>query len=214
MSYYLDITKYIMQGSFITFKLYFVTIIFAIPLGVCVALAKISKMKVLDIVLELYTWIFRGTPLLLQLFFAYFALPIVGIKLSQFQAAMFTFILNYGAYFTEIFRGGINSIERGQFDAAKALGMSYTKTMRHIVLPQAMKRSLLPVSNEAINLVKDTALVAAIGIGDVLRASKEILTRDFVIAPFFIAAAIYLLLTSVIVLVFKHLEKKTEIYNV
>lgn len=213
MSYYVDITKFILQGSMITFKLYAVTIILSIPLGILCAAAKLSKVKLVRFMLELYTWIFRGTPLLLQLFFTYFALPIIGIKLSQFQAAAITFVFNYGAYFTEIFRGGISSIDRGQYEAAKVLGMNYRQTMTRIILPQATKRVLLPVSNEAINLIKDTALVAAIGIGDILRASKEVLTRDFVISPFIIAALIYLLLTSFVVLIFRKLEKKYSIYD-
>ncbi|WP_066501725.1 amino acid ABC transporter permease [Abyssisolibacter fermentans] len=213
MSYYVDITKFILQGSMITFKLYAVTIIFSIPLGILCAAAKLSKFKLVRFILELYTWIFRGTPLLLQLFFTYFALPIIGIKFSQFQAAAITFVFNYGAYFTEIFRGGISSIDRGQYEAAKVLGMNYRQTMTRIILPQATKRILLPVSNEAINLIKDTALVAAIGIGDILRASKEVLTRDFVISPFIIAALIYLLITSFVVLLFKKLEKKYSIYD-
>ncbi|TCO74601.1 amino acid ABC transporter permease [Marinisporobacter balticus] len=213
MSYITNITGFILQGSIITLKLYAVTIIFSIPLGVVCALGKISKSKGIKVLLELYTWIFRGTPLLLQLFFTYYGLPIFGIKLTQFQAASLTFIFNYGAYFTEIFRGGIESIDKGQYEAAKALGLNYRQTMMKIILPQALKRVLPPTSNEAITLIKDTALVAAIGMGDILRAAKEVLTRDFKITSFVVAGVIYLLLTSVVVIFFKKLEKKYSVYE-
>lgn len=211
MSYILNITGFILKGSIITLKLYLVTIIFSIPLGAICALGKISKYKWLKSVLELYTWIFRGTPLLLQIFFAYFGLPVLGITLGRFQAAGLTFVFNYGAYFTEIFRGGIESIDKGQYEAAKALGMDYKQTMARIILPQAIKRVLPATSNEAITLVKDTALVAAIGMGDILRGAKEIVARDFTITPFIIATILYLLMTSVVVMVFKKLEKRYSI---
>lgn len=213
MSYIINTTEYLLSGLAVTLKLYIVTIIFSIPLGVICALGKISKNSWIKGILEFYTWIFRGTPLLLQLFFTYFGLSVLGIKLSQFQAASITFILNYGAYFTEIFRGGIQSVDNGQFEAAKALGMNYRQTMLHIVLPQAVKIVLPATSNEAITLIKDTALVAAIGMGDVLRAAKEVSLRDFRITSFIIAAIIYLLLTSFIVYIFKRLEKKHSVYE-
>ncbi|MBF8984810.1 amino acid ABC transporter permease [Lutibacter sp. B2] len=213
MSYILNITGFILKGSIVTLKLYAVAIVFSIPLGIVGALGKTSNKKWLKNILEIYIWIIRGTPLLLQLFFVYFGLPVFGIKLGRFQAAAITFIINYGAYFTEIFRAGIESVDKGQYEAAKALGMNYKQTMRRIILPQAIKRVLPPTSNEAITLMKDTALVAAISMGDILRAAKEVLTRDFNVTPFIIAAIIYLLLTSVVVLVFKQLEKKYAIYE-
>ncbi|MCT4621645.1 MAG: amino acid ABC transporter permease [Marinisporobacter sp.] len=213
MDYITNITGFILKGSIVTLQLYAVTILFSIPLGVICALGKISRFKWLNRFLEIYTWVFRGTPLLLQLFFTYYGLPVFGLKFGRFQAAAITFIFNYGAYFTEIFRGGIESIDKGQYEAAKALGMNYRQTMSRIILPQAVKRVLPPTSNEAITLIKDTALVAAIGMGDILRAAKEVLTRDFQITSFIIAGIIYLLLTSVVVMVFKKLEKKYAIYE-
>jgi polar amino acid transport system permease protein len=213
VDYITNITGFILKGSIVTLQLYAVTILFSIPLGVICALGKISRFKWLNRFLEIYTWVFRGTPLLLQLFFTYYGLPVFGLKFGRFQAAAITFIFNYGAYFTEIFRGGIESIDKGQYEAAKALGMNYRQTMSRIILPQAVKRVLPPTSNEAITLIKDTALVAAIGMGDILRAAKEVLTRDFQITSFIIAGIIYLLLTSVVVMVFKKLEKKYAIYE-
>jgi polar amino acid transport system permease protein len=163
----------------------------------------------------MYTSVVRGTPLLLQLFFVYYGLPIMipGLRLERFTAAVLTFIINYGAYFTEIFRAGIQSIDKGQYEAARVIGMNYTQTMRRIVLPQTIKRVLPPVSNEAITLVKDTALVVVLGIGEILRNSKEIVSRDFTIIPFVIAGVIYLILNYGIVLLFRRMEKRYSVYE-
>ncbi|MBU3185342.1 amino acid ABC transporter permease [Clostridium estertheticum] len=213
MANYIDITSYILKGGLLTIEVYVATIIFSIPLGILGALIKVSSLKVLNKAVDIYTWLFRGTPLLLQLFFTYFGLPIIGIKLSPFVAAALTFSLNYGAYFTEIFRSGIQSIDKGQYEAAKVLGMSYKQTMTKIILPQAFKRIIPPMCNEGITLIKDTALLAAIGLQDILRAAREIVTRDFTITPFIIAAIIYLIFTSVVVMAFKKLEKKYSVYE-
>ncbi|APC41806.1 amino acid ABC transporter permease [Clostridium estertheticum] len=213
MANYIDITSYILKGGLLTIEVYVATIIFSIPLGILGALIKVSSLKVLNKAVDIYTWLFRGTPLLLQLFFTYFGLPIIGIKLSPFVAAALTFSLNYGAYFTEIFRSGIQSIDKGQYEAAKVLGMSYRQTMTKIILPQAFKRIIPPMCNEGITLIKDTALLAAIGLQDILRAAREIVTRDFTITPFIIAAIIYLIFTSVVVMAFKKLEKKYSVYE-
>ncbi|MCB2339745.1 amino acid ABC transporter permease [Clostridium estertheticum] len=213
MDNYIDITSYILKGGLLTIEVYVATIIFSIPLGILGALIKVSSLKVLNKAVDIYTWLFRGTPLLLQLFFTYFGLPIIGIKLSPFVAAALTFSLNYGAYFTEIFRSGIQSIDKGQYEAAKVLGMSYRQTMTKIILPQAFKRIIPPMCNEGITLIKDTALLAAIGLQDILRAAREIVTRDFTITPFIIAAIIYLIFTSVVVMAFKKLEKKYSVYE-
>jgi polar amino acid transport system permease protein len=209
----LNVTLYILKGTTFTLQLYAVTMLFSIPLGLLGALGKVVKVKPLNGFMEFYTWIFRGTPLMLQLFFAYYGLPMFEIRLSAFAVAALTFSLNYGAYFTEIFRSGIQSIDKGQYEAAKVIGMSYTQTMRRIILPQAFKRVIPPTCSEAINLVKDTALVIIIGLQDLLKATKEVVSRDFTIYPFFIAVAIYLLLTFVIVYLFKALEKKYSVYE-
>jgi polar amino acid transport system permease protein len=211
--YIINVSGYILEGSIVTFQLYFVTAIFSVIVGIAGALGKISKIPLLESILSLYTWIFRGTPLLLQLFFAYYGLPVLGITLQPFPAAALTFIINYGAYFTEIFRGGIESIDEGQYEAAQVLGMNYRQTMSRIIIPQTVKRVLPATSNEAINLVKDSALVAVIGLGDLLRSAKVAVTRDFSIVPFIIAAVFYLIISSVIVTVFRKLEEKYSVYE-
>lgn len=212
LSNIIDITTYILKGGIFTLKLFIVTFIISLPLGLICSLGKVSKYKLLKLFLGFYSWIFRGTPLLLQLFFTYFGLPILGIKLTPFYAASITFVLNYTAYFIEIFRSGIASIDNGQSEAAKALGMNYGQTMKNIIIPQAIKRVLPPLCNEGITLIKDTALVAAIGMQDLLRAAKEIVTRDFTTTPFLIAALIYLLLSFFILNFFRSIEKKLSYF--
>lgn len=197
---------YIFKGLQLTLELYVITIILSIPLGLILALGATSKNIVLNKIIGFYTWIFRGTPLLLQLFFVYYGLPVMGITLTAFGAAVFTFTINYAAYLTEIFRGGIESIEAGQYEASYVLGLNYIQTMKNIVLPQAIKNVLPSLGNEAITLIKDTALISAIGMAEILRNSKELVTNKFSIIPFILCALIYLGLSSIIVTLFKYIE--------
>ena len=196
---------FILNGMKLTINLYIITMVFSLPLGIIFSLGRVSKSAFLNNCIQIYTWIFRGTPLLLQLFFVYYGLPVIGITLTP------TFIINYAAYFCEIFRGSILGIDKGQYEAAKVLGMSYSQTMRRIIIPQALVTALPPLSNEAISLIKDTSLVSAIGMAEILRNSKEIVTRDFSITPFIICAVMYLILSTVVVLFFKKMEKKVMI---
>ena len=207
-----DDLLYILTGLKLTAGLYMVTMGLSLPLGILLSLVRVSKKhKFLNGLLQIYTWIFRGSPLLLQLFFVYYGLPIFGIVLSPFAAATVTFVINYAAYFCEIFRGSILGIDPGQYEAAKVLGMKYRQTMWRIILPQALITALPPLSNEWISLIKDTSLVSAIGMADILRKSKEIVGREFIISPFFLCAGIYLVVSSVVVIFFKQLEKKVNI---
>jgi len=176
------------EGTAVTLEVFFITIILSIPLGLILSLGRISKFKILRDAIGLYIWLLRGTPLMLQLFFVYYGLSNFGIILDSMTAAYIAFVLNYAAYFGEIFRGGIQSIDKGQYEGAKVLGFTYWQTMRRIILPQVVKRVLAPVSNEAITLVKDTALVYVIGVGELLRATKIAVSRDAVTSPFIVAA--------------------------
>tara|TARA_B100000614_G_scaffold245338_1_gene250345 strand:+ start:1796 stop:2443 length:648 start_codon:yes stop_codon:yes gene_type:complete len=215
MTYLLDTTTYILQGAGITLRLFALTLIFSLPLGFLGAVGKVSGRRVLTLPLGLYTSVVRGTPLLLQLFFVYYGLPLMipALRFERFTAAALTFIINYAAYFVEIFRGGIQSIDRGQYEAARVLGMTYRQTMVRIVLPQTLKRVLPPVANEAITLVKDTALVVVLGIGEILRNSKEVVSRDFTISPFVIAGVIYLVLNYGLVWLFGRMEQRYRVYE-
>lgn len=195
-----------MEGAQITLEIFCVTLLLSLPLGLLVALCRISKLGPLRLLMEFYIWLMRGTPLMLQLLFVYFALPMVGIRLPDVAAALLAFTLNYAAYFAEIFRAGIQSIGRGQYEAAKSLGMTYTQTMRRIIVPQMIRHVLPPVSNETINLVKDTSLIYILAMNDLLRVARTIVQREFDMTPFFVAAVFYLAMTFVLTWGFKKLE--------
>ncbi|SDG33800.1 polar amino acid transport system permease protein [Selenomonas sp. WCT3] len=202
----LDTFLLMLEGSEITLEIFFVTLVIALPLGMLAALGRLSALKPLSRLVEFYIWLMRGTPLMLQLLFVYFALPMVGIRLPDIAAALLAFTLNYAAYFAEIFRAGIQSVPKGQYEAAKTLGMSYPQTMRRIILPQVFRMVLPPVSNETINLVKDTSLVYILAMNDLLRVARTIVQREFDMTPFLIAAVFYLAMTFVLTWGFKKLE--------
>ncbi|MBQ1867473.1 MULTISPECIES: amino acid ABC transporter permease [Selenomonas] len=202
----LDTFLLMLEGSEITLEIFFVTLIIALPLGMLAALGRLSSLKPLSRLVEFYIWLMRGTPLMLQLLFVYFALPMVGVRLPDIAAALLAFTLNYAAYFAEIFRAGIQSVPKGQYEAAKTLGMSYPQTMRRIILPQVFRMVLPPVSNETINLVKDTSLVYILAMNDLLRVARTIVQREFDMTPFLIAAVFYLAMTFVLTWGFKKLE--------
>jgi len=216
MDYILSILGPLAEGSLVTLKLFFITLLLAVPLGLALALIRISRFTVASQAVNGYIWLMRGTPLMLQLLFIYFALPfvpVIGIRLPDFPAAIVAFALNYAAYFAEIFRAGIQSIDRGQYEGAKVLGFSYGQTMRRIVLPQVVKRILPPMSNETITLVKDTSLIYVLALNDLLRAARGIVQRDFTITPFIVAAGFYLLMTLVLTWFFQRLEKRHAVYD-
>jgi polar amino acid transport system permease protein len=211
--YVIRIMPFLLEGLWTTAKVYVVTIIFAIPLAVLAAIGKVAGPKILKGVLAIYTWAWRGTPLLLQLFIVVFGLPVIGIRLPLFVAAVLVYVLNMAAYITEIMRAAIQSVDKGQYEAAKVLGMSYWQTMFRIILPQSIRMALPPTCSEAINLVKDTALLTTISMHDLLRAAKLIATRDYSIVAYIIAFMLYLIISSVFVKLFGELEKKAAYYD-
>ncbi|EFR90430.1 arginine transport system permease protein ArtQ [Listeria innocua FSL S4-378] len=213
MDYIMEILPALLDGAKTTLLVFVVTLVCSIPLGAIVAVGNISKIAPLKFILNIYIWIMRGTPLLLQLIFIYYGLPIIGVVFDRMDAVFIAFILNYAAYFAEIFRGGFLSIENGQYESAKVLGLTYGQTLRKIVLPQVVKRVLPAIGNEVINLVKDSSLVYILGIGDLLRAGKIAMSRDVTLIPLVLVAAIYLALTAILTLLFKQLEKRFSYYK-
>ncbi len=213
MDYLIQIMGPLWEGTAITLKLFGVTLLLSIPLGLSLALMRLSRFKTLDHLVNGYIWLMRGTPLMLQMLFVYFALPSFGILLPDFLAAIVAFTLNYAAYFAEIFRAGIQSINKGQYEAAQVLGMSYPQTMRRIILPQMVKKILPPLSNETITLVKDTSLIYVLALNDLLRAARNIVQRDFNITPFIVAAAFYLIMTLILTWLFQYMEKRYAVYE-
>lgn len=211
MDYVLSLLGPLAQGATVTLKLFAITLALAVPLGLVLALVRVSRFGLLSGLVNGYIWLMRGTPLMLQMLFIYFALPfvpVIGVRLPDFPAAVVAFALNYAAYFAEIFRAGIQSIDRGQYEGAKVLGMTYGQTMRRIVLPQMVRRILPPMSNETITLVKDTSLIYVLALNDLLRAARGIVQRDFTTTPFIVATAFYLIMTLVLTWGFQRLEKR------
>ncbi|MFA9441575.1 amino acid ABC transporter permease [Uliginosibacterium sp. sgz301328] len=216
MDYLISILGPLIEGAGVTLKMFFVTLALSVPLGLALALIRISRSRTASTLVNGYIWLMRGTPLMLQMLFIYFALPfvpIIGIRLPDFPAAIVAFSLNYAAYFAEIFRAGIQSIDRGQYEAAKVLGLSYGQTMRRIILPQMTRRILPPFSNETITLVKDTSLIYVLAMNDLLRAARGIVQRDFTTSPFLVAAVFYLAMTLVLTIGFQRLEKKYAVHD-
>lgn len=208
MDYLIEIFPSLMNGALITLEVFFLVLVLSIPLGILVAFIMQLNIKPVNVVLNIYIWIMRGTPLLLQLIFIYYVLPSVGIRFDRLPAAIIAFTLNYAAYFAEIFRGGINSIPKGQYEAAKVLKLTNVQTIRYIILPQVIKIVLPSVFNEIMSLVKDTSLVYALGISDLILASRTAANRDASLVPMFVAGAIYLILIGIVTLVSKNVEKK------
>ena len=208
-----NIFTILMQGIGYTLAVFAVTIVLSIPLGLLLTFASRSRIAPLRWITRGYVFVIRGTPLMLQLFFVYFGLPflpVIGpyLKLGRLEAANIAFVLNYAAYFCEIFRGGFLSIDPGQYEAAKVLGFGRFRTMVQIVLPQMVKVVLPSVANETITLVKDTALVSVIGLSDLMELSKKLVNSMVDVTPYIIAACIYLVMIFGLTKLFELFEKK------
>ena len=204
-----------MRGGFgSTLTIFFLTLVFSIPLGMVLALLRMSKSRVVSMPVSLYILVMRGTPLMLQLFAIYFAIPMfLGLNLDRMSATILAFALNYAAYFAEIFRGGMMSIPVGQHEACQVLGFTKLQAFFHVVLPQVTKRVLLPVSNEVITLVKDTSLANIIAVSELFRAAKNEASRTASVEPLFVAGLFYLAMNGVVTLVFSHLTKRFDYYK-
>ncbi|MGM0881743.1 MAG: amino acid ABC transporter permease [Bacillota bacterium] len=211
--YYTSMIKPMLEGAQMTILLFLIAIVVSIPLGFVLTLAVKSSSKPIAWLAHTYIYIMRGTPLLLQLLVICFGLPmlpVVGeyLVLDRFTAACVGFVLNYAAYFAEIFRGGLISIDKGQYEASQVLGFNKWQTTTRIILPQMFRVVLPSVANESITLIKDTALLYAVAVPELLHFAQTAVNRDFTIMPFFIAAIIYLIMTLLLTLLFKWLERK------
>ena len=213
IKYILEILPYLLEGLVISVKVFAITIALSISLGIVVASLSMINSKVITLIITTYTWIFRGSPLLLQLYFGMYGLPALGITLERMTVALLIFTLNYGAYFTEIVRGSMLSIDQGQEEVSKVLGFSKLQTYFIVIIPQALKRSVQAIGNETISLLKDTALIAAIALNDLLRNAKEVVSRDFRVEAFFMAFVLYISLSYLVVMCTKKIERKYAYYN-
>lgn len=209
------VLKPMLDGTKVTLLLFLIVIIFSVPLGFLLTLAVRSRFKPLSLIVQAYIYVMRGTPLLLQLLFIVFGLPLLPVigdylVLDRFVAACLGFVLNYAAYFAEIFRGGLLAIDRGQYEAAQVLGFNKWQTMTRIILPQMFRVALPTVANESITLVKDTSLLYAVAVPELLHYAQTAVNRDFTIVPYFVAAVIYLVITLLLTMILKKIERKYQ----
>ena len=228
-----NLTSALLKGAGVSLEVFILTLIFSLPLALLVAFGRMSRNVVISSIVKCYLLIMRGTPLMLQLIFIYFApkylyaflnssLPIASpgfwavlraiLSYDRFTATIIAFTLNYAAYFAEIYRGGIESISRGQYEAAKVLGFTGSQTFGRIILPQVVKRILPAAGNEVITLVKDTALAQVIGVAELFRAAHNASAREFSTMPIFMAGLFYLAMNWAVTVVFARVEKRLSYY--
>jgi polar amino acid transport system permease protein len=203
-----------LEGTVVSLEVFFLTLVFALPLALPVALGRMSRSRLVRGPVNVYILVMRGTPLILQILFVYFApYYLVGASYDRFTAVIMAFAINYAAYFAEIYRGGIQSIPRGQVEAAKVLGFTRADTFFRIVLPQVVKRILPATANEVITLVKDTALAQTIGVAELFRVAQNASARQFSTTPIFVAGAFYFVMNWVVSEAFLRAERKLAYYG-
>ena len=202
------------NGLVVSLKVFTLTLIFSLPLGFVVCKGKMSRIRFLSFIVDLYIQIMRGTPLILQLIFFYFApYYIFGFSFQRFTAAIIAFTINYSAYFAEIYRSGLQAVDRGQYEASKVLGFTKSHTFFHIILPQVIKTVMPSLGNEVITLVKDTALASTIGVIELFRVAQTSSSRIFSTMPIFLAGVFYFIMNYIVSKVFALIEKKLDYYN-
>ncbi|MEG0047845.1 MAG: amino acid ABC transporter permease [Clostridia bacterium] len=208
------LVKLLLDGTGTTLGIFFLTLLFSVPLGMLVAQGRMSKHTLLRAPVSFYIYIMRGTPLMLQIMFIYFLLPMVlPFQVDRFSAVIFAFVINYAAYFAEIFRSGIQSIPSGQYEAAKVLGYTKVQTFFRVVLPQVAKRVLLPMTNEVITLIKDTALASTVAVVELMTVAKKQVSSASSIEPYIVAILFYLLLNGLAEQLCKLAERKLDYYR-
>lgn len=205
------------KGFFISVEIFFLTLMFSLPLGLLISFGRMSRFVVIRILTTFYISIMRGTPLMLQLIVVYFA-PFYVFNLQmgrsyRFTAVILAFVLNYAAYFAEIYRSGIQSMPKGQYEAAKVLGYSRSQTFFKIILPQVMKRVLPPITNETITLVKDTSLSFVLSIVEMFTAAKQIAAAETTVMPLMVAGLFYYIFNLAVAMTMEQIEKKLNYYR-
>lgn len=211
---FLEVTLLLLDGFRITVLLFLITLLGALPLGLVIAMGSMSKFAPLRYLTRGFVWIIRGTPLMLQVILVFYGPGLIfGVQgLDRFPAVVVAFILNYAAYFSEIYRGGIESISAGQYEAGQVLGMTKTQIFFKVVLFQVIKRIIPPMGNEIITLVKDTSLARVVSVTELLKAAQDIVGLHAIIWPIFYIGAFYLLFTGLLTILFNIIEKKFNYY--
>ena len=215
-----SVNALLLQGFGVTCLLFLLTLVFSLPLGLVVMFGSICRFRPLRIVTRAFVWIIRGTPLMLQLFVAFyvpgmlFHVRLFGGDNGRFLAALVAFVINYACYFSEIYRGGLESIPRGQYEAAQVLGMTRRETFFRVILMQLVKRILAPMSNEVITLVKDTSLARVIIVAEIFYVNETFILSKSIVWPLFYIGVFFLVFVGALTLLFRFLEKKLSYYNI
>ena len=214
------VTVSLLEGFLVTIKLFILTLVFSLPLGLLIALGVLSKVKILKVSLKALIWVIRGTPLMLQLLVIYYGPGIFfGANVwgsgngGRFIASLVAFVINYACYFAEIYRGGIQSIPIGQFEAGKVLGLSSSQIFKDIILLQVIKKIIPPISNEIITLVKDTSLARVIAVYEIIWSGQSFIKSAGIIWPLFYTGAFYLLFSFLLTLLFDYMEKRLAYFR-
>lgn len=235
MQQFLQVNLSLLEGFFTTVRIFALTLLCALPLGLVISFGSMSKFKPLKWLVKTVIWIIRGTPLMLQLITIYYGPGLIGVwaqeliasgtsnfllqwlstwvVFDRFLALMIAFVINYACYFSEIFRGGIESIPRGQYEAGQVLGMTKTQVFFRVVLMQVIKRIVPPMSNEIITLVKDTSLARVVMVYEILWNAQRFIKSDGLLWPLFYTAVFYLLFCGILTLLFGWIEKKMNYYK-
>lgn len=211
---FVEVTLQLLDGFKITVILFLITLLGALPLGLVIAFGSMSKFAPIRYITRAFVWVIRGTPLMLQIILVFYGPGLIfGVQgLDRFPAVVVAFIVNYAAYFSEIYRGGIESIQAGQYEAGQVLGMTKTQIFFRVVLFQVIKRIIPPMGNEIITLVKDTSLARVVSVVELLKAAQDIVGLHAIIWPIFYIGAFYLLFTGVLTILFNRIEKKLNYY--
>ncbi len=214
MSMLITVTKNLLEGFGTTFEIFCLTLLMALPLGLIISFGSMSRFKVIRWPIRTIIWIIRGTPLMLQLIIFGFGPGFIGIKgVNTFVAAIVAFVINYACYFSEIFRGGIESIPKGQYEAGQVLGLTKTQTFFKVVLMQVVKRIVPPMSNEFLTLVKDTSLANTIMVYEIIWNAKRLANASGILWPLFYSGVFYLAFCGILTLIFGYVEKKLNYYR-
>jgi polar amino acid transport system permease protein len=213
------VTLSLLMGFAKTLALFLLTLLFSLPLGLAISLGTMSKLKVLKYPLSFLIWIIRGTPLLLQLMIIYYGPGIMGNNIwggdttGRFIAALAAFVINYACYFSEIYRGGIQAIPAGQYEAGEVLGLTHGQIFRQIILLQVIKRIVPPMANEIITLVKDTSLARVIAVYELIWAGESFMKSAGIIWPLFYTGLFYLIFSGLLTVLFNRIEKKLDFFR-
>lgn len=213
---FVEVTGSLLEGFGSTLLIFILTLVIAIPLGLVVTCGSLSKFRPISFITRGFVWIIRGTPLMLQVIIVFYG-PGLWLNYpmkSRVLAIVIAFVINYACYFSEIYRGGILSVEKGQFEACKVLGMKKSETYIHVIIPQVIKKIIPSMGNEIITLVKDTSLARVIAVTDLIKASQEIVRIEGVMWPLFYTGVFYLLFSAVLTMLFNFCEKKLNYYKV